>query len=74
MATWQAQRTKRALTQTLRERPRSAAAHAAVQPLPAPAVAVVEQVQVEEELMLAPFANRASRESLAEFQVCHYLI
>lgn len=61
----QAQRTKRALTQTLRERPRSAAA----QPLPAPAVAVVEQVQVEEELMLAPFANRASRESLAEFQV-----
>lgn len=65
----QAERTRRALTLTLKERPISAnlvtAAAAAAERLPA--VAVVEQV--EEELMLAPFANRVSRESLAEFQV-----
>jgi len=67
----QAERTRRALTLTLKERPTSAnavpAAATAAVAEPLPAVAVVEQV--EEELMLAPFANRVSRESLAEFQV-----
>lgn len=66
----QAQRTKLALTQTLRERPRSAATAPTangVAPAAVPAVAVVEEV--EEELLLVPAANRALRESLADFQV-----
>ncbi len=66
----QAQRTKKVLTQTLRERPRSAAAGPAANgapALPAPPVAVVEHI--EEEVMLVPAANRAPRDSLADFQV-----
>ena len=66
----QAQRTKRVLTQTLREHPRSATAGPAangVPALPTPPVAVVEHI--EEEIMLVPAANRAPRDSLADFQV-----